>query len=651
MGTLLEIKHIDKVRPSGSEKWDIKSRESNAFTTDSTDIKDEYAAWAQYAFLVQRTVLREEYGYPNVKTTFLIRSDPLRKVLREMIREGPGVNWTGLVVEIDHELLLAFLPRIAEAASNLRNATGISSEDNPEGSTKKKHLTFLIGCLESEYATTLEEVRNLVKHGEITFDLLWAIFVPGEEIFARCKTTGEPRAFLLRKIKREWDHNSSRSVEQWSLTCEYVEAADDPSVAGQQFGLAKHEIKINSFDGVQKIAELVAFPIKHHANPIDIRQKLIHRGQKWMKLFGVHHKHYDGLASTQAFRFVLPNVPYDFNEIGSFASAEPLYTQPTPWKSLSGGFWNVLVDKEHFNPIPEIKDDGHLLLASPILYGFSLTSKRWFEFNIECVTSIDWNAEAFDNLAIDSDRKHLIKGLVKSHANLKEERSADDFVTGKGIGLVFNLFGPPGVGKTLTVEATAEYLQKPLYSVSAGELGTTPTDLAKKLGQIFSFVPVWGAVVLIDEADVFLEKRGTASIERNAIVSIFLRQLEYFQGILFLTSNRVKHFDPAFHSRIHLSLHYKALSMAEKEQLWRGFLEKTRTHGAGFWEPSARELQKLSRRKLNGRQIKNIAKLSLALAVEEKTALTYAHLDRALAMADDWGSARESSWWRRKSIK
>jgi hypothetical protein len=39
-------------------------------------------------------------------------------------------------------------------------------------------------------------------------------------------------------------------------------------------------------------------------------------------------------------------------------------------------------------------------------------------------------------------------------------------------------------------------------------------------------MPIWGAVVLIDEADVFLEKRGTVSIQRNAIVSIFLRQLE-----------------------------------------------------------------------------------------------------------------------------
>ncbi|KAJ7099777.1 hypothetical protein C8R44DRAFT_642185 [Mycena epipterygia] len=70
------------------------------------------------------------------------------------------------------------------------------------------------------------------------------------------------------------------------------------------------------------------------------------------------------------------------------------------------------------------------------------------------------------------------------------------------------------------------------------------------------------AAVLIDEADVFLEERGTASIERNAMVAVFLRQLEYFQRVLFLTTNRVKQFNPAFQSRIHLSCN---LLCSEKE--------------------------------------------------------------------------------------
>lgn len=47
------------------------------------------------------------------------------------------------------------------------------------------------------------------------------------------------------------------------------------------------------------------------------------------------------------------------------------------------------------------------------------------------------------------------------------------------------------------------------------------------------------AVVLLDEADVFLEERDVRDLNRNALVSVFLRALEYYEGILILTSNRV----------------------------------------------------------------------------------------------------------------
>jgi hypothetical protein len=72
-------------------------------------------------------------------------------------------------------------------------------------------------------------------------------------------------------------------------------------------------------------------------------------------------------------------APYDFNETGTFASAEPLYRHPTPGKHMSGEFWHVLVDKEPSDSIPKVMGDEHLLLASPIVYGFSLTVKRWCE--------------------------------------------------------------------------------------------------------------------------------------------------------------------------------------------------------------------------------------------------------------------------------
>ena len=102
------------------------------------------------------------------------------------------------------------------------------------------------------------------------------------------------------------------------------------------------------------------------------------------------------------------------------------------------------------------------------------------------------------------------------------------------------LHGPPGTGKTLTAEGISELLKCPLYMVSAGELGTDSRFLESELQKILDICHAWGAILLLDEADVFLEKRNMHDLHRNALVSIFLRQLEYFQGILFLTTNRVE---------------------------------------------------------------------------------------------------------------
>ena len=58
----------------------------------------------------------------------------------------------------------------------------------------------------------------------------------------------------------------------------------------------------------------------------------------------------------------------------------------------------------------------------------------------------------------------------------------------------------------------------------------------------------WGAVMLIDEADVYIKRRDD-DITMNAVVGVFLRVLEYFNGLLFLTTNRIDDIDEAIVSR------------------------------------------------------------------------------------------------------
>ena len=142
----------------------------------------------------------------------------------------------------------------------------------------------------------------------------------------------------------------------------------------------------------------------------------------------------------------------------------------------------------------------------------------------------------------------------------------------------------------------------------------------------------WDAVVLLDKADVYLEARDSNDLERNSIVAgiytpapvlyspqltltVFLRAMEYFQGILFLTTNRVGQLDEAFQSRIHVSIGYPPLDEAARSQIWDNLFRKLEDdfedhEGPGIvYDYSAKEYAKggkdMKALDWNGREIRN----------------------------------------------
>jgi hypothetical protein len=261
------------------------------------------------------------------------------------------------------------------------------------------------------------------------------------------------------------------------------------------------------------------------------------------------------------------------------------------------------IEDEGQDAEPEFTEE-ELLIASPVVLGFAFSEKLWLEFSISGISEIEWNEGAFDSLVLPDNQKSIVKALVESHT-FHAAQNIDDVIQGKGKGLVAVLHGPPGTGKTLTAEGIAELLKRPLYMVSAGELGTDSRTLEGELNKILDIAHSWGAVLLLDEADVFLEKRTIQDIHRNALVSIFLRLLEYFQGILFLTTNRVETFDDAFQSRIHIALRYGDLTTKAKRSVWKMFLDRVKAKdGVETVTFTDKDLDALARHNLNGRQVR-----------------------------------------------
>lgn len=61
------------------------------------------------------------------------------------------------------------------------------------------------------------------------------------------------------------------------------------------------------------------------------------------------------------------------------------------------------------------------------------------EFAVADISAISWNPEPFQRLAIPSKRKKLIQALAASHMSRADRHSFDDFVVGKGRGLIMLL--------------------------------------------------------------------------------------------------------------------------------------------------------------------------------------------------------------------
>jgi len=189
-----------------------------------------------------------------------------------------------------------------------------------------------------------------------------------------------------------------------------------------------------------------------------------------------------------------------------------------------------------------------------------------------CVTHVDntreylYDRTIFDRIVIPADHKELIDALVTS------DRSGDDLVAGKGKGVVILSSGSPGTGKTITAEAYSERSHKPLYSVQCSQLGLDPESLEKELGIVLNRAMRWGAILLLDEADVYIRARGD-DINQNAVVGVFLRLLEYYTGVLFMTTNRSTMVDDAILSRCVVHIRYKVPEKEDAKKVWKLMFE------------------------------------------------------------------------------
>lgn len=446
---------------------------------------------------------------------------------------------------------------------------------------------------------------------------------------------------------------------------------------GFQFGPVNETFQIRRFDGVRDVTLLPIVPLEFRHNSQDIRTKLMARGEKFAQLCDpskTMHKQYTGLTLDKRQEQVESRVIIDFQlsyiekpeikptiGVDNLADDDPRELLDNWRRSKTCGnagccgndiiYNDFEIDenqrssfKDNQNSSLGIVGDIHqlthdqMVLLPPRVFGFVLRTRRWAIFDIDLLQDVEYT-DGWRNLVIPEGHKRILLPAVEHHqwpdhrtSLVDDTLSAVDLVQGKGQGLIILLHGELGVGKTSTAECVADHTRRPLFPMTCGDIGDDALKVETNLERNFQLAYKWGCVLILDEADVFLASRNPnhTDVARNAIVSVFIRSLDYYSGILFLTTNRVRIFDQALASRLRIALFYPKLNKEMTLMIWGNNLDSL----ANNPDPKARvefqrdEILKFAKRHYknlkrddmlpwNGRQIRNAFQTAIAIAKYE----------------------------------
>ncbi|KAI9709709.1 MAG: hypothetical protein M1820_003111 [Bogoriella megaspora] len=501
----------------------------------------------------------------------------------------------------------------------------------------------------------------------------------------RVLRTGGGRPKLSPPNKYERNRPPSSEVNPFSVRCYRID------YDGDRFGPIWVNFDFQPWEGEKSIEQLEVVPIRLTKNATEKRNHYVARGKQFMELIKPQHRIYSGPLlnfhpsgllfehESPGQRDVYGSVIVDFTEtarvnpkmvmrlgIPNFQISDdtltitedyPLYV----WDDRKGGIWregsdDILNDSyvdahlkhKHIRrnaflsryenllqgdyiDVSEFGDDEYVLLPNRVC-AYILQRRRFAILRLDCLRLQGQDSQNWDDLILTRDNKETVKAQTLSHFRNKRLRASNpdiefDLSREKGLGLVILLHGVPGVGKTSTAECVAQLLGKPLFPITCGDLGTSAELVEQQLYEIFGKAEKWDCVLLLDEADVFLASRGKNDLKRNAVVSVFLRILELYTGILFLTTNRIGVLDEAFMSRIHTQLYYPPLEEGQSMKIWDTNLRKLQKRKRGFMQMDIEQILSFAHvhfeknidksTRWNGRQIRNACQAAAALAEHE----------------------------------
>jgi len=459
-------------------------------------------------------------------------------------------------------------------------------DDKYHNDDVKKILDFTEELFENKY----NKIEMMIKKGIVNFSSLWYYFDYIDHYYVTEHFNSEEICYK----HKYFNYRKEGKEEALYLYGEIIY----PDKGKMKICEYNHTIK--KYSGIKKLSLF-----KTRKMNSDDEKNFIVYGNKIIDLYkNIHHLHLDGkfYSVKNSNIYCLQQncrIIVDYEGMDKYANSPFDFTIE--------------------NEICEIDETDRVIIL-PFVGIYSLgINKKWGVTHVKYLNEIIYQCDAFDYLALEDNKKSIIKCLINQKSN-----NYSDFIKGKGDGLIFLLYGDTGTGKSFTVEATCEYLKKPLYRINIGDLGTDPENMESIMNIVLDYAQRWKAIVMIDEVDIFLEERESSSITRNAMVGVFLKLMEYYNGIIFLTTNRLNSLDPAVKSRINLLLSYEPLNMKKRASIWKALFEKWKI------EVNDQFINILSVHKLNGREIRNYIKIVFSILKDKKLKYTPKNIIKTL---------------------
>ncbi|KAI9675245.1 MAG: hypothetical protein M1822_008982 [Bathelium mastoideum] len=658
----------------------------------------------RYAVLITRTKLTDPmipgvgpYGRRTVvKEELTLLSPGLLNLFRQAVSIYPGIRTdsTKIVIKQPYEPLFFYMKDICDLAKRQPEVAG---DD--------------IDCLVDAYQKYIQRdhqvIRELILKNVIDYTSLWAIFKPGDCIYS-LDESGLPclRVLIAIEYRGEEDHNREGGykrfcAETWSIGWDAV---------SEKFQRYLETKSIRKFTGICDIEALAFYPLKHFGGGstdvisafLQTRQQ---NGYKWKKLVSEPPScySYNGLMflqndrdiinthervvvdqspnvvplrnmfagnGPQALQAVTPSLPSRQPRLMRDMTGSRLHVEESPVMNALLGFSDEHSYFDDFHPKEDFNDLQAQLCPST-LSCYGLKSGKMFKADVARLADVEWQKDSLNHLELDKAKKATVCSLVERHKKNSDD-IVRDVIPGKGKGLVIVLHGPPGVGKTLTAETVAEHTEKPLLPINIGYL-TGQVDVAACLNTVFNLAARWDAIILLDEADVLLEKRSYEDLGRNSLVSskysrspiistverdrsdaplVFLRMLEYFEGIMFMTTNRIETIDLAFQSRIHIAIKYDMLTPERRRRIWERFIDRLDEREEEAKSELRAKLDDIQEWELNGRQIRNVLSIAESTALnsqQRRGALRYRHVETVANETLDFQDFFQESHKQRKN--